>query len=462
MPPSLHTFADFIVKTKHSDIPREAIDAAKLILADSIAAMIGGMAEAEMQDFAKAMSDQSNGSHNGRYDRGHPSIYGLSRQADCATASLVNGAAGTVLEMDEGHQFAKGHPGMHVLPALLALTEQHSKNGKKISGQDFLRAFILGYDIAARTGLATQLNSTMHPHGTWGGIGAAAGLAALENLAAKDVINLINIASSLTLATSRKTMLEGGTVRNIYAGVSNQMAHLSLTLLRAGFSGEEDGISSVFGGVVSPKFDWDLACEDLGKRFEVCRNYFKLHACCRYNHAALDALWILMSRHPSLERINAIRQIKVESYHLAAELSDAKPRNVLASKFSIPFAMATTLYHRSSDVLSFTEDARQNGDIIALAQKVSVVEDPQMSAQLPNLRPARVTITMTDGTTLDAAVQTNRGDWQDPYQADELNKKYLSLTARLWSHQKAKQVHDLVMTLDQHGDMAALFDAMAG
>jgi len=199
----------------------------------------------------------------------------------------------------------------------------------------------------------------------------------------------------------------------------------------------------------------------LGKRFEVCRNYFKLHACCRYNHAALDALWILMSRHSSLERINAIRQIKVESYHLAAELSEAKPRNVLASKFSIPFAMATTLYHRSSDVLSFTEDARQNSDIIALAQKVSVVEDPQMSAQLPNLRPARVTITLTDGTTLDAAVQTNRGDWQDPYQADELNQKYLSLTARLWSNQKAKQVHDLVMTLDQHGDMAALFDAMA-
>jgi 2-methylcitrate dehydratase PrpD len=113
-------------------------------------------------------------------------------------------------------------------------------------------------------------------------------------------------------------------------------------------------------------------------------------------------------------------------------------------------------------VLSFTEDARQNGDIIALAQKVSVVEDPQMSAQLPNLRPARVTITMTDGTTLDAAVQTNHGDWQAPYQADEFYKKYLSLTARLWSPQKAKQVHDLVMTLDQHGDMAAFFDAMAG
>ncbi len=252
MPPSLHTFADFIVKTKPSDIPREAIESAKLILADSIAAMIGGMAEAGMQDFAKAMSDQNNGSHDGRHNQGHPSIYGLSRQADCATASLVNGAAGTVLEMDEGHQFAKGHPGMHVLPSLFALTEQYSKTGKKVSGQDFLLAFILGYDIAARTGLATQLNSTMHPHGTWGGIGAAAGLAALENLAAKDVINLINIASSLTLATSRKTMLEGGTVRNIYAGVSNQMAHLSLTLLRAGFSGEEDRIFSVFSGVLSP------------------------------------------------------------------------------------------------------------------------------------------------------------------------------------------------------------------
>jgi len=48
----------------------------------------------------------------------------------------------------------------------------------------------------------------------------------------------MNISSSLTTASSRKTMLQGGTVRNVYAGLSNQMAHLAIDLIQSGFTGE--------------------------------------------------------------------------------------------------------------------------------------------------------------------------------------------------------------------------------
>ena len=96
-------------------------------------------------------------------------------------------------------------------------------------------------------------------------------------------------------------MLEGGTVRNSYTGISNQMAHLAYQILQAGFSGEKDGIDSVFGNIVSSGFDTAAALDALGTRFEVTRNYFKLHACCRYNHAALDALWLLMEQYSELQ-----------------------------------------------------------------------------------------------------------------------------------------------------------------
>ncbi|GIR86401.1 MAG: hypothetical protein CM15mP85_30250 [Rhodobacterales bacterium] len=115
--------------------------------------------------------------------------------------------------MDEGNQFARGHPAIHVLPAILSISSKKNNNYK-----EFLEAFIIGYDVAARIGLACNLNLNMHPHGTWGGVGAAAALARLLKLDGNDTKELLNIASSLTLATSRKTMLEGGTVRNTYAG----------------------------------------------------------------------------------------------------------------------------------------------------------------------------------------------------------------------------------------------------
>ena len=425
-------FANFIEKSADIEIPNATLHSAKLIVADCLGAIVGGMAEPEIRMLAESKGDNV-----------FEILDGTKRVAD-ETISFLFGTAGTVLEMDEGHQFAKGHPGMHIFPALLA-----AARNREFSGEEFLRAFIIGYDVGARIGLASNLNPNMHPHGTWGGLGAAAGLAVMNKMNAREASEYLNIVSSLTLATSRKTMLEGATVRNSYAGVSNKMAHVGLMLLKAGFTGEQDGIKSIFGSVVSNKFDDKSAVELLGKRFEVSRNYFKLHACCRYNHAALDALWKIIEQHSEVKNINQIEKIEVQSYNLAAELKDKNPRNVLACKFSVPFAIATTLANLDSGVLSFTENMRTNKNIQNLCQKVTIVEDTNMTGKLPNLRPADVYIQMANGSTFKAQVTTNRGDWQDPYSEEELKQKFISLTTRLWSQKKALNVYSKSIKLEK-------------
>jgi 2-methylcitrate dehydratase PrpD len=425
-------FANFIEKSADIEIPNATLHSAKLIVADCLGAIAGGMAEPEIRMLAESKGDNV-----------FEILDGTKRVAD-ETISFLFGTAGTVLEMDEGHQFAKGHPGMHIFPALLA-----AARNREFSGEEFLRAFIIGYDVGARIGLASNLNPNMHPHGTWGGLGAAAGLAVMNKMNAQEASEYLNIVSSLTLATSRKTMLEGATVRNSYTGVSNKMAHVGLMLLKAGFTGEQDGIKSIFGSVVSNKFDDKSAVELLGKRFEVSRNYFKLHACCRYNHAALDALWKIIEQHSEVKNINQIEKIEVQSYNLAAELKDQNPRNVLACKFSVPFAIATTLANLDSGVLSFTENMRTNKNIQNLCQKVTIVEDTNMTGKLPNLRPADVYIQMANGSTFKAQVTTNRGDWQDPYSEEELKQKFISLTTRLWSQKKALNVYSKSMKLEK-------------
>ena len=428
-------FANFIGKSTDISISNAAFHSAKLIVADCLGAIIGGMAEPEIRTLAES---------EGANSKNLFQILSAAEKVNDETVSFLFGTAGTVLEMDEGHQFAKGHPGMHVFPALLA-----AARNSEISGEGFLRAFIIGYDVGARIGLASNLNPNMHPHGTWGGLGAAASLATLHNMDTQQANEYLNIVSSLTLATSRKTMLEGATVRNSYTGVSNKMAHVGLSLLKAGFTGESDGIKSIFDGVVSSRFDSKSAFELIGKRFEVNRNYFKLHACCRYNHAALDALWKLIENHKELKSLALIKEIKIRSYNLAAELKDQNPRNVLACKFSVPFAISTTLVNLDSGVLSFTEAMRTNKKIQKLCQKVVIEEDPLMTQKTPDLRPAHVTISMEDGTTFEASVTTNRGDWQDPYSEKDLQEKFLSLATRLWNKEKALNVYSQSMSLEK-------------
>ncbi|MEM6498858.1 MAG: MmgE/PrpD family protein, partial [Pseudomonadota bacterium] len=137
-----------------------------------------------------------------------------------------------------------------------------------------------------------------------------------------------------------------------------------------------------------------------------------------------------------------------------------EPQNTLAGKFSPPFSLATTIINESSGVASFTWDQVKREDIRALAAKVVVREDPSMTAQLPARRPASLSITLTDGTELAAATETNRGDWSDPYQPAELRDKYLRLTERLWTHEGAQAVHDEIMSLETAAGLGRLSKLM--
>ena len=444
--------AKFCAETTFSQLDFQVVERTKLIISDTIGAILGGIVEPEVREFLKFRAGQKSKDRKVK-------IIGLNKWAEQSDASLIHGIAGTTLEMDEGNQFAKGHPAIHVLPALVSVVQSRLLP-QNISGQEFLNAFAIGYDVGARIGLASQLNPHMHPHGTWGVIGAASAIGVLLKFGHREHMQLMNISSSLTTASSRKTMLQGGTVRNVYAGLSNQMAHLAIDLIQSGFTGEVDGIGSIFGNVVSENLNDNLLLEKLGQRFEVMRNYFKLHACCRFNHAALDCLHDLMRDHQELSNIEQISFIDVESYNLAAELNDPRPQNMLAAKFSVPFALATTLVNKNSQVLSFASGALKNQKTMALSKKVSVKEISSMTEMLPEFRPAKVTIGMKSGKVFRHSVKTNKGDWQSPYSADELENKFHSLANRSLSQKKSKVLYDKLQNLERIADMRELFQSI--
>ena len=442
---SLGQVAEFAAGTPTAAIPTQVIDRTALILADCIGAIVGGAAEPDVA----ALAHRQGGS-------GPALLIGTTQTRPAGTAALLNGTAGTTLEMDEGNQFCKGHPGMHTAPAALAAAAAHGQ----ISGADLLATIAMGYDVGARVGIATKLRPSMHPHGTWGAICAATAVARLQGAGADQMRHAISLSASLGLSTSRRTMLEGGTVRNVFAGVSGQMGVLAGDMVASGYTGDQDGVAQVFGHVVSDSFDAARFAEGLGDHWEVSRNYFKMHSCCRYNHAALDALAQVQARPAGLDP-SQVDSVLVETYSLAVELDDPAPKNVLAGKFSVPFAMATALINGTTGVGSFTMDNVTNPAILRLAQRVKVVEDPAMTALLPDKRPARITLTLKSGEVLTAQTATNRGDWSDPYPPEEIRAKYLSLTTRLWREDAAIRIWEMIMELKTAASLDPLWSEMA-
>ena len=441
-PDWLRHWARFAATVRFADLPPEAVDRALLVLLDCLGAIGSGMAEPEMRGLASRMAALGG--------TGEAPLVGSRFRAAPGTAAFVNGTAGTMLELDEGNQYSRGHPAIHVVPAALAAAARRGA-----SGADLLRAVVLGYEIGARIGIASRLRVAMHPHGTWGVVGAALAVGLLEGAGEEQLAELVNVSSSLALATSRRTMLEGGTVRNSYAGFANQLGMQAWELVASGFVGEADGIGTVYGGIVADGFDPAPMTESLGARWEIARNYFKRHAACRYAHGALDALAAITARTGPLDPAR-IAAVEVDTYVWAAQLDHPAPRNMLAAKFSLPFALATAAVNGAATVAAFRAPALAEQATRALAERVVVREDPALTAMLPGLRPARLLVRMADGTEHREAVTTNRGDTENPYGPEEVAAKFHELADPVWGAVRAARLRDAVAALRGAASIADL------
>ena len=97
---------------------------------------------------------------------------------------------------------------------------------------------------------------------------------------------------------------------------------------------------------------------------------------------------------------------------------------MLAAKFSMPFSLATYIVNGTASLNAFRDQARSDAVTRSLAKRVTVNEDPSMTAKLPGQRPARVRVRLKDGRTLEAITLTNKGDTEAPYSADEVIAKF--------------------------------------
>ncbi|PWU24748.1 MAG: 2-methylcitrate dehydratase [Candidatus Rokuibacteriota bacterium] len=422
-------------------LPAAVRERACLVIADSLGVTAHGMQAPEMREFvARHLADERSG---------RASVIGAGRRADPASAALLNGTAGTWIDMNEGNLYARGHPGIQVVPLAWALAEHEGR-----SGRELLAAFVAGYEVSARIKRSSATRLAVHPHGTFGTIGAAVALARLLGYTAAATREIINVSATLGIAASRRALTTGATVRNVYTGLSGSMGWLAHTLVQSGFTGEPDAVSSVYGAIYADRFDTDAAVSGLGEEFLLPRGFIKVHACGRYIHGALDCVETLTTRHHLPP--DSIQAISVRTYALAASLGHADVRSEFGARFSLPFAVASLLCHGRSGLDNYVAAAVADPRIQALARRVEVVEDPEFTRAFPERQPTEVMLVLADGTEMSERSDFHRGEAENPHPPDAVRKKFLDLSAPVWGRGRAEVLFDRVLDLERVPDVAAL------
>jgi len=453
-----------LVETMSFDaLPAPVIDRTRWILVDTLGVIAAAMQEPEMRALVDRLAPGAAG--------GDAWVVGAGRRGASQPAAFLNGTAAPWLELDEGCLLGNGHPGSHVIPAALAFAQSHG-----CAGSELLRAIALGYEACARLGGGPMAKPWSHPYATPGTngtngtngangangangvIGAAIACGVLARASRDTMRHIINLATAMGLASSREStresMREGATVRNVFSGHSGIAGQIVPQLAAAGFRGQGMGGDVTFAQFSPDGVDPARYAPGPGERWVMLDNYFKLYPCSRAIHSAIDALRDALSKVPGGRlAAAAVDCIEVRTFKHAALLDVKSVTTVPGAKFSLPFALATVLAHDGWDLAVFGGQGVANQVVQSLLQRVHVAEEPAYTAKYPEEQVTDLRIHMQDGRMFRGYCDIMRGEPANPHDPATLTAKFMNLAGPVWGREKAERLLADCLAIERVADL---------
>lgn len=389
------------------DMPEAALEMAALLLIDTLGVAAGAA------DMAPGRIARN---HAVRFLASGTPQDSAALMFDGRSASLAGAAFAAATQIDnldahDGYNPTKGHIGCAVVPALIAFAQHHPN----LTGRDALKALVMSYEVSARAAIA--LHETVedyHTSGAWNALGVAALGARLAGSSPEVLRHAFGIAeyhgprSQMMREIATPTMLHDG------SGMGALVGTMAFLMAQDGFEGAP--------AITVEAEDVVRYWTDLGTTWTITDNYIKPYPICRWAHASLDALGMVMSRHKLSE--GDITRIEVRTFAQAAALFPGVPETTSQAQYSLPFALAVRLVQGQVGPDHITAEGLRDTRVAKALNKIEVHEDARHSTRFPAGRWSDITVHTTDGRALHSGDVHARGGPEAPMERSEVEAKF--------------------------------------
>ena len=183
----------------------------------------------------------------------------------------------------------------------------------------------------------------------------------------------------------------------------------------------------------------------------------KKYPLCYCTHRAIDGTLDLLRERKV--RADDVKSITVStSRRNATILRNARPQTGLEAKFSMQFAMASSIVAGRVGLAELTDDFVQRKEVQGLLGKVKVEPDDRIDPKRPGASPYDLVVIETaDGRRLESArIVDERGSPEIPLTAEELWVKFKDCFAVGNPQLAARDVFDALMAIERQTGVAAL------
>jgi len=434
----IQELAGFVAAHREGDLPDSARESCSLLVLDLVSASAAGF-HSELARAARATATDIFGD-------GEAFVWFVSHSLSIAGAAMANAAAASALDIDDGHRGAAGHPGAGIVPAVFAIVQCLGSPDERI-----FDALALGYDIGLRiaTSRPTPTIET-YSSGRWVNYGVAAAAGRLLGLGANEIAHAMAIAGAEGPISFPKgsSLYQGSTVKEVIppavvAGLTGAYR------ARAGATGPLDLLDR------DDRYVHSVLAGGLGEKWWLEGCYLKPYACCRYMHAAIDAIGAL--RRPGAP----ILSLRIETFPRALGLANERaPKTLEGAQYSFYFSCALAAVHGIAALQPMDPKLLTDEQVLELASRIELVAHDDFSNAFPKATPCRVILDQGLGPeSLD--VPHALGDVANPVHRAQIVEKFERIGAGTLGEETRTNIAAACKQLQSHG-FQPLFAALRG
>src|SRR3954447_25890472 len=436
-PGTTETLARFVVDTRWEDIPAEARHEAKRALLNFFAVALAGCRTEPVELALKSLAEFSGGRL--------ATIIGRRERIDALSAAFLNAAGANVFDYCDTHLPTVVHPTSPLAPAVLAMAEL-----QRVTGPQFLTAFVLGFEMECR--IAAAITPGHYPKGwhitsTCGVFASAAAAGKLLGLAVQPMVWALG-----TAATQSAGLCEclGWPAKSIGVGNAARNGMWSALLAEKGFAGPPEPIAGVQGflNAMAEPPDWSALTDGLGETWELAQNAIKPYPCGFVIHPFLDCVLDWRRSHAS----DVIERVVLRGNPLLSDRTDRPHISTgTESQVSVQHAVAAALALGKAGLDQFTDDCARDPAVVEMRRRIEVVRDSAVATIA-----AEVEVTTQDGTTHRLSTPAARGSPANPMTDRDLEDKLRTIAAGWQGGYEAAPLIDAIWALDRSADASRL------
>ena len=438
--------ADFITNLKFETLPSPVVQRAKELMLDSLGTAIAASKEECVLNAFKAFENLST-------EKNTP-IWVSDKKLDPIYAAMLDGIASHALDFDDTHTEAILHASAILTPLCLSYGFHVRKDAKKI-----IKAFIIGWEIAARVGIASK--GTFHKRGfhttaiagIFGGVSAVAVLLDLEK---KQIVNALGLAGSF--ASGVNEFLSNGSnskVLHIANAIKNSIfiAHFAKNDMSGPLSIFEgrDNIFKCFG--IEEECDKTELSKALGEIWQTMQVSIKPYPSCHFAHGLIDCAISLKNDGFKADEIKSIHCFVDEvPITFICDPLEAKytPKSAYEAKFSMPFLMALGFFDGKITLDSYANLKRE--EVLDFARKITY--EKRNSQGFPKYFPGHLEATLQNGKKIQKDVFINKGNFDNPLSLEELKAKFINNALVCIDETKAYEIWEQIARLESLNELS--------